>query len=222
MGKALSYAQYFGPTVVQAAIWGLSLQKRDPFLFLVANFYTWIMYYVLVVVRDGIVRTARPFFVARCDRSFAVPDAWVVVTTSLVLTLLACALLFRKRTFWRVVTIVIIGLGAGVYIAAPLVNGYMFLWQWLVNVGIILFIVVLACVFIKLWGAPLIAWLMRWRFMKSLGFDMCFLGEWRDSEMVKRTRRALKAIGAQRSDWLRTPVPPPPSSSRREEKARNV
>lgn len=206
--KGLTYIQYFGPVVVQAALWGLSLQKRDAFLFLTTNFYTIGMYYLLLAIRDGFVRSARPFFVKDCDRSFAVPDVWMVVTASLVFTLLACALIYRKRTFWRVISIVLLSVGVCTYLAASLVNGYLFLWQWLVNVAVILVLVLLVNLFIWMFVVDFVDWLMRWDFMGTLGFDMCFLAEWKQTRENLKKTGALKQLSSRRTNWLSVPHKP--------------
>lgn len=178
MGDALSYVQYFGPTIVQAVIWGVSLKNRDPFIFMVSNMYTWLLYYVLVIIRDVIVETPRPFFVSECERSFAVPDAWWIVTTSFLTTMMLCSLIYRKRTVWRLITIFIVAIGLVLYIIAPLINGYMFTWQFIVNSVIAGFVTIVVNLVIYFWLIDLFVCLSEYQLFASMGFEMCFLKEW--------------------------------------------
>lgn len=184
VARWLTHVQYFGPTIVQAAIWGLSLKNRDPFLFIMHNTYTWLFYYLLVILRDGVVRSTRPFFVADCDRSYAVPDAWFCVTTSFLMTIVLCALWYRKRTFWRLVSLAIITFGLSLYIAAPIVNGYFFVWQYLVNLGVSVVLTFFVCLFVWLWLADTFVWAMKWRLPHKLGFTNCFLLELEHPELL--------------------------------------
>lgn len=198
----LSGLQYYAPYAVQFALIGVSLNKRDAFLFLVTGFYTWGLYYLMLVISEMAVKSPRPFFVHECDRSYAVPDPWLVVTASLVFTLLVSALLYRKRTFWRVLTIVGIGIMGAFYMAAPLVNNYLHLWQWFANVAIVVVLVLLVNLFVWAFVLDLVEWIMRWEWMTSLGFENCFLGEHYRRKRHKRSAQALQQIKERRTNWL--------------------
>ncbi len=183
IGYVLSYVQYFGPTIVQAAIWGLSLKNRDPFIFVISNVYTWLLYYILIIIRDLLVESTRPFYVSDCERSFAVPDAWWIVSVSFLSTMMLCSLIYRKRTAWRLLTIFIITLGLMMYIVAPLVNGYMFVWQFVVNLVITILIVAAVNIVIYLCVVDLFIHLSEYQLFVTLGFELCFLREWAEDHL---------------------------------------
>ena len=198
IGDVLSYVQYFGPTIVQAAIWGLSLKKRDPFIFVISNAYTWLLYYILIIIRDLLVESTRPFFVSDCERSFAVPDAWWIVSVSFLSTMILSSLIYRRRSAWRLATIFIITIGLAMYMAAPLVNGYMFVWQFFVNLAITILIVAVVNIAIYFWIVDLFIYLSGYQLFETLGFDLCVLKEWADDHPYTTNAKKTDGRGSPR------------------------
>lgn len=176
--KALSFVQFFAPMIIQAAIWGLSLKNRDPFLFVVHNCYTWLFYYILLLLRDFVVRSPRPFRVIECDKSFAVPDPWFCITSSFLVTMIVCSLYYRRRTFWRLISAGLLTFGLVFYLTAPIVNGYYTAWQYVFNMLVVGLLSLMVIFFIWLWIADAFVGLMRYRLPHRLGFSMCFLSDY--------------------------------------------